>query len=591
MDRSVHDAFAAYEKERDPDAPATRDNAKIERAYREYVRRRVFRDKDIPYLISLMSAVDPRDGTTFTFKHIREPLEPGEVWLDGNKLRSRDKNWRWQRHVVDRARAKRRTIDLKGRQIGDTWITLATDVGEALTMPGTASLLYRQRHDDAVDNVRRWWSLYCSLPEWLTGHIKAVKPEKADRPGIDGVVLKFPDGSFSEITPMSSAKSSGHGRTVRRVMLDEAAHIENLLSIRAAIEPAAGQAHISVISTANGRSDPESGLGNEFHRLWVTAEESGYDRLFLPFDLHPDRDAAWYESDPEIVSLPVWKRQEQFPRDEHEAFALSDRSFFDPDALLEYASRVKSPLYRFDFVEDGPARARVSKHSEGRIRVYAEPVEDHTYAVGADVATGRGADYSAAYVIDLQTMELAAEYHGKVEADIYARDLHYLGRRYGTARLAIESSGGYGEAVIVPLRDGVAGRPAYPKLYQHVLSARPDKPLSKPFGFPTNTKTRPLILNQLEQHLRERTLPWVSGDLLHEMTEFVHHDHGPSPRARSGSRDDRVMACAIAFEMYRLYGHHPKRNRPRSKKSRVVGLGRTQGVQQKPVDSSRYRAA
>lgn len=568
------------------------------KAERIKARRRCFRDKDIPYLISLMSAVDQRDGSRFTFEHIREPLEPGEVWLEGNKLRARDKTWRWQRYIVDRAISRSRTIDLKGRQIGDTWTYLAVDCAEALVMPGTTSLLFRQREDEAIDNMRRWWILYNSLPSWLleqvpaggkVGPVVVNKPAegKADRPGRDGVVLKFADGSFSEIVPMTSAASSGHGRSVRRVLGDEAAHIDLLLSIRAAIEPAAGNAKIGLVSTANGRSNPDNGDGNEFHRVWITAEESGYDRIFLPFDLHPDRDEAWYSTAAEVVSLPVWKRQEQFPRDEHEAFALSDRSFFDPEALLEYASKTRVPLYRHDFEVVGSG-ARVAKHDAGRIRVYAEPVAEHSYAIGADVATGRGADFSAAYVVDLSNMELVAEYHAKVEADIYARDLHFLGRRYNDALIAPETAGGFGEAVIIALRDGVTGRPKYPKLYRHVLSSRPDKPISKPFGFPTNTKTRPLILNQLEQALRERSLPWATDDLLYEMSEFVHHDHGP-PRAREGSRDDRVMACAITLEMFRMFGSHPAKRKARARKSRVIGLGR---ARREPVgtgvDSKRY---
>jgi hypothetical protein len=545
------------------------DRARAELARRELIRRRIFRDKDLPHLISLMSAVDQRDGTKFTFEHVKDPLQPGEVTLEGNRLVAKDKSWRWQRYVVDELLAKRRVMFLKGRQIGVTWIALAVDVAEAITIPGSTSLLFRQREDEAIDNMRRWWTLYQSLPPWLISHIKVSKPDKADRPGRDGVVLKFPDGSFSEVVPMTSAASSGHGRSVRRVMVDEAAHVELLLSIRAAIEPAAGRAHIDLISTANGRSNPETGEGNEFHRLWTQADESGYTRIFLPYDLHPDRDDRWYTSDPEIMSLPLWKRQEQFPRDEHEAFALSDRSFFDPDALLEYSERVKNSEYRFDFEPEGFA-ARKARHPDGRIRVLADPIPGRPYAIGADVATGRGADYSAAYVIDLTNLELVAEYHGKVEADIYARDLHFLGRLYNTALIAVETSGGYGEAVIIPLRDGVAGRPAYPKLYRHVLSSRPDLPISKPFGFPTNTKTRPLILNQLEQALREKTLPFVTNDLLHEMTEFVHHDTGVSPRARAGSRDDRVLAAAIALEMYRLNGHHPRRRRARGKAAVVA---------------------
>lgn len=564
-----------------------------ERSYRELVRRLVFREKDLPYLIGLMSAVDQRDGTRFTFDHIRDPLVEGEVVLDGNRLTCASKSWRWQRYVVDALLGRRRVMFLKGRQIGVTWIALAVDLAECLTIPGSTSLLFRQREDEAIDNMRRWWTLFQSLPPWLVSHIKVSKPDKADRPGRDGVVLKSADGAFSEVVPMTSAASSGHGRSVRRVMVDEAAHVELLLSIRAAIEPAAGRAHIDLISTANGRSNPETGEGNEFHRLWTQAEESGYTRIFLPYDLHPDRDDVWYTTDPEIMSLPLWKRQEQFPRDEHEAFALSDRSFFDPDALLEHSQRVRVPVRRFEWEMTDPAHARPSVSEQGRIRVFQEPLAGHDYALAADVATGRGLDYSAAYVVDLADGELVAEYHARVEADIYARDLHFLGRLYNTALIAIESSGGWGEAVIIALRDGVTGRPRYPRLYRHVMSSRPDKPVAKTFGFPTNTKTRPLILNQLEQHIRERTLPYVGNDLLHEMTEFVHHDSGTSPRARDGSRDDRVLAAAIALEMFRMYGNHPKRPKRKARRGNHVGLGQQQRtpVLVSGIDDDRYKAA
>jgi hypothetical protein len=539
--------------------------ARLHAAQRERVRRRVFRDKDIPYLISLMSAVDQRTGEQFTFEHIRDPLAEGEVWVEGNKLRARDKNWRWQRWVVDHALEHKRTIHLKGRQIGDTWVHLAVDVAESILMPGTTSLLFRQREDEAVDNVRRWWILYNSLPDWLlkdvpsgkkSGPIIVNKPAegKADRPGRDGVVLKFANGSFSEIVPMTSAASSGHGRSVRRVLVDEAAHVDLLLSIRAAIEPAAGKAKINLISTANGISNPETGEGNEFHRLWMEADDVGYHRVFLPFDLHPDRDEDWYDNAEEVISLPIWKRQEQFPRNETEAFALSDRCAFDEEALHEYGEKTAPVVRRYNFEATGPARVKVEESDLGRIRIFSKPNTGHTYAIGADVATGRGRDYSAAYVVDLTNGELVAEYHARVEADVYARDLHFLGRQFDTALIAIEVGGGYGDAVIIALRDGAAGRKPYPKLYRHVQSSRPDKPIHKNYGFPTSNKTRPLVLNQLERHLRERTWEKIPDGLLQEMRVFVHHDHGTTPRARPGNHDDRVMAAAITMEMFRLYG-------------------------------------
>jgi hypothetical protein len=156
-------------------------------------------------------------------------------------------------------------------------------------------------------------------------------------------------------------------------------------------------------------------------------------------------------------------------------------------------------------------------------------------------------------------MELVAEFHGRVDADVYAEQLHYLGRWYGSALIAVETAGGYGEAVIIALRDGRAGRKPYPRLYRHVMSSRPDLTEAKPFGFPTNSKTRPLIVNGLEQAIREKTLPGIPGGLLAEMQTFVRHDTGTSPAAQQGTRDDRVLACCIALELFRLRGTHPRR--------------------------------
>lgn len=537
-------------------------NPKAELARRELERRRA--QTDLAYLVSRMSAVNPRDGETFEFSHVLEPLQEGEVQLEGFNVRRRNPDWRWQRHLLDLLLRERRLIVLKGRQIGVTWLTLALDVAEALTMPGTASLLYRQRHDEAIDNVIRWWTLFESLPEYLRMGAEVIKPDRSQRPGKDGVVLRFPGGRFSEIVPMSSAKASGHGRAVRRIILDEAAYIEELAAIGAAVEPAAGdQARIVLISTAAGRANLETGEGNEFHRRWMTADNGGYVRVFFPYDVHPDRDKQWYDTAPEVQSLPLHLRHQQWPRDANEAFALSSRVFFDPETLRNYASRVEFPLYRADFNLLQPNLASLHKHDQGRVRVIREPVTDHRYAIGADVSTGRGRDFSAAYVIDLATMELVCEYHAKVDADIVARDLHFLGMKYNGALLAVENVG-IGEAVIICLRDGKQGRRPYRNMYRHVLGSRPDKPTVKPYGFPTNTKTRPTILNDLASAIREETLPWVTADLLYEMETMLWHDTGPSPRAADGAYDDRVMACAIALEMYRQKAHgyvHKRRSK------------------------------
>lgn len=560
--------------------------AQLDFCRRERDWRRIFlgpHEDAIPFLMSFMTPIDERTGEPFSFEHLREPLEEGEAWLDSDGItlrcagwdgpansRGGKKTWRWQRYIVDRIVATRRRIDLKGRQIGDTWINLGADVAEAILKPGADSLIYRQKEKDAIKNLQRWWVLYQSLPTWILervpsgkkiGPVTVSRPDRGDRPGRDGVSLKFANGAFSDIMPMTTAGSSGHGSSTRKILLDEAAHIDLLLDIRAAVEPSAGElGDIGLVSTAHGRSNADTGEGNEFHRVWVD-EDSGYDRLFLPYDLHPDRDDWWYEHAEEVRSLPMHKRMEQFPRKWQEAFALSDRVFFDTESLQWYlhdeetgVGHIEQPKYRFAFRLDAFRQATAIKRRDGHMKMFREPLVGREYAIMGDPASGHGRDSSAAYVIDLQTAELCVEYKKKLGEDEFAADLYWLGKWYNTALIGVETQGGNGTATVIGLRDGSGARPPYPRLYRHRNEASRDRPDSALYGMPMDPKNRNLVVNQIERWIRDRSLPFVTDDLHYEMTEFVEHDFGTSPRARDGSHDDLVMACAGALDLFRRYG-------------------------------------
>jgi hypothetical protein len=534
------------------------------------------------HLISKMTAVDEREATEFGFAHVAEPLGDDYQPIDERTaLANREDkpdwahDWRWQREAIDLIHKFSRTIWLKARQLGMTWIACAYLVWVMLYMRGSLCLIYRQKEEEAHENVARCWQLLNSLPKHLWNGAEVVKPDRGAFASSE-IIVRFPNGTRSRIAAMTSASASGHGKTAAAVLTDEHSRIERAEEIQKAIEPAAGtKGKIIVVSTANGVSDDE-GNGNQFAWIWkqARAKTNAYKAMFLGWFCHPDRDWDWYENDPQVTNLRTHEKAEQYPTNEFEAFSLTNRVFFDPNDLNYYGALIPEPLYQADFRMVDARTARLDKHDRGSIRVYVEPKPGCHYAIGGDVATGRGRDYSYAPVIDLATMEIAAEFHGRLDADQFAFQLHYMGRWYNTALIAPETAGGFGEAVIIALRDGRAGRPPYPNLYRHVMSSRPDLPIAKTYGFPTNTKTRPLILNQMEQVVRERTIPWLTSLLLHEMQTFVYHETGTSPRAQEGTRDDCVMGTAIGLEMFRLRGHHPDRQLPPGRKSRIVGLGR-----------------
>ena len=187
------------------------------------------------------------------------------------------------------------------------------------------------------------------------------------------------------------------------------------------------------------------------------------------------------------------------------------------------------------------------------------------------MATGRGQGLLLAYVIDLTNMNIAAELHGKIDPDLLAEQAalprplvqHRPHRGRDGRRLR-----GAGRHLA---RDGKQGRRPYPKLYRHVQDDRPDFKQNITYGFPITTKTRPQIINALEQAIREDALPHMPMETILECKTFVRRDTLPSPRAADGGNDDRVMALAGALEMYRRYGSHPHDVRT-SRKSEEAGV-------------------
>jgi len=503
-------------------------------------------------LLDHVQCIDAKTGERFQFT-LNEPQA----------------GWYWQRGVLDEWIAHPLNLVLKARQIGITWLGSGYALWKLLTRPGTRALIVSINEDEAIKVVNRLFDMFLSLPGHLRFDAKITKPTRDARP-TTLIEFTFPDGRISSVVGLPSTRRAGHGETATLVLLDEYARHEYARdSWKATFATADNGGQVLVISTANGVSNEQTGEGNFFHHLYVNAEAYGIDVQFLPWSLHPDRDEAWYEKN--ARALPTVDRAEQFPRTPDDAFINTGECWFDLEALAWYSQNAAAEIdHRFRFIVDETGNsAKRHKTAQGWIRVYERPLEGHDYAIGADVATGRGTDYSCAYVIDLSNQKICAEFHAKVDADEFAEQLHFLGRWYQNARLAVEMGGGYGEPVVISLRDGRKGRPHYPKLYRHTIQDRPDARMLANYGYPINNKTRPLLINGLEQAIRERTIPWLPRELIMEGRTFIRRKQLPSPAAADGCNDDRVFACGLALEMYRLYGKHELRARPPRRKAKT----------------------
>lgn len=525
--------------------------------------------------------VDSRTGEVFEFQVLNELEAPADCKIVGKPL---DETWYWQREYMDWVLEHDQTITLKGRQLGVTWVWALLALWTALFRPGADVLVYSIKEEDAAEVIGRIWDMFLSLPEPFKSMVTVIKPTRGVRPSTR-IEFEHPDGRVSTITGMVATKSAGHGRSAALVVFDEASRQEYARELWKAVVPAMGDkgGKLGVVSTANGMSDGK-GQGNFFHELWVGAGNAakGYPKLqktFLGWFLHPDRNEKWYGQ----VSLPEAEKAEQYPNDADEAFLLSGTPFFSSASLRRYAGLKCKPVYTFEWVPkaDRPSAATMRKgtpNEPGIIEVYEEPQAGHKYAIGADVATGTGADYSAAYVIDLMTGKFVAQIYMKGGYERYAEQLHFTGLWYRggpempAAWIAIEKGGGYGDTVIAYLRDGLKGRRPYPRLYRFRPYDRPTRPETEILGFPMNSKTRPKVINELRSWIEDGLIDAMPPQLYAECLTFVHRETNPSPRAQDGANDDCVMAAAVTLELYSEKGEHEHdRKKVFSKTQKTVG--------------------
>ncbi len=329
-----------------------------------------------------------------------------------------------------------------------------------------------------------------------------------------------------------------------------------------AIVPATGRgnARLAIISTADGVGNAQTGEGNYFHVLYSTKAEKGIAFTFIPWLAEPTRDQEWY--DRVAMKMDEVERNQSYPLNENDAFMLSGDLFFDRAALEYYRGAIRRPMLRGQFVQQSLRELRWQNiPRDGIIDIFEKPVPGRKYALAADTATGRGADYTSMGVLDLETGALVAELHAKIDGPRAALQSHALGKYYNTARIAPERQGGYGEALITFLRDGSRGLPPYSNLYRHTEYDKGKKPISQTYGFPMNSKTRAQVTSGLQEWVRERQFPWLSAGIVDEMGSFIRATTNPSPRAADGTHDDRVLMLCILVDLFRQFGKPPSRGR------------------------------
>ena len=183
----------------------------------------------------------------------------------------------------------------------------------------------------------------------------------------------------------------------------------------------------------------------------------------------------------------------------------------------------------------------ITLHEAPRVKKNRDDVVTHKapYALGGDTA-GTGKDYFTGKMICNFDGKTVATLHKQyIDEDLYAEQMYCLGMHYHEALIGIEINYSRQPTRILQKKYN------YPNLYMRErLDGASDRSVMD-YGFETTSRTKPIIIGELAQIMRET--PWCEVDVptLKEMTTFVKKDNGKL-EAIDGCHDDLVMAKAIA---------------------------------------------
>lgn len=376
--------------------------------------------------------------------------------------------------------------------------------------------------------------------------------------------------------------SVGRSDNFQDLLLTEVAFWRDAKSVLTALLQTVGDITDSMIvleSTANG-------IGGDFYERWQAAKngESDFTPIFLAwFDLDNYKRDFLTENEKErfIKSLSEkernriktyslaleqanWYRHtlmnkcggdesmmaQEYPCNDIEAFVASGRPVFDVQTCLtnyELAKRSKPRIG--NLVEIGD-RIEFIENERGYIKLFYNPEikdnEIYRFSAGCDVAEGlEQGDFSVIPVLDRKTMEVILEWHGHIDPDLLADEQEKIYKFLNKDVFFCTEKNNHGLTTIVG---------AYKKKLKQYYNQTFDKGYSSDsssIGFKTSAQSKVIVINNLNEWIREKIFSSNSVGFWDECLTFVKNAkgqmqaQGKDEDKATKTYDDRVIAYAL----------------------------------------------
>lgn len=435
----------------------------------------------------------------------------------------------FQEKMLENINNNDRIIILKSRQMGISTLIAAYTLWMMLFNDGKNILVVSIKETTAKEIVSKIKLANEKLPSFLK--IQAIEYNKHS--------IKLENNSM--VLAVSSASDSARSFSASFIIFDEAAFIPEIEDLWTSAQP--------TLSTVNkGKAiilSTPCGVGGFFHTTWVNAEKkkNGFFTIILPWNLRPDRDKKWKEK--QVKELGIRLFGQEYDCD----FLSSGTNVIDLATLKEYEEN--SIKIDGDVRPQMGVRDPIEFRYSNNLWIWELPKDGNSYIVCADPARGDGTDYSAAHVLNLETLEQVAEFQQQITPKEFADILVNLATEYKDALLIVEYNG-LGPAVLQQIIDRNYKNTFYSSLDLKVIEVQrqiitryyAEEKKLKP-GFTTTISSRPLLISKLQAYFRERMVDIHSIRTITELKTFI-WENGKAQAAQNYN-DDLTMALCLGL--------------------------------------------
>lgn len=270
------------------------------------------------------------------------------------------------------------------------------------------------------------------------------------------------------------------------------------------------------------------------HRYWEPTKDE--EKLATIYGLTPEQLNFRRLKIDELGSLEFFLQE--YPSNVDEAFRFSGHCFVEETHIATAELECYSPMFVGDF--DFRSSKREPRLG-GPFKQFQPIVPSERYCIGADVAEGLShGDFSSATILDSRGNQVAS-WHGHIDPIDYGDLLYALGMMFNRAHLIVERNN-HGLATCRRLQER-----NYPNLYhEKEVDGSYDDRLTRRVGFLTTSKTKPLIIDNIRNLLRQGEAGLADKEYIAELRTYVVDEKGVT-NAKEKCFDDRVISWALAI--------------------------------------------